>query len=143
LIDIQRVWESPSGAVNSYIPCTRVDFLPENVSPSAYRIWFAWMNQEIRFLAATGVTSLQIDYVNDALGTITDENTSLTFINGKTFLAYRTAALCASFIGENESRAEELNGYARMRLDTILGISNKGRQQIAVRRRPSRRGIAR
>lgn len=139
LIDVQGCFESPDGSTQDYLRMTSVDFLPENQVPATYRNWYAWAEQSIKLLAGAAITSLKIEYIADTLGTITDDTSTITLINGKPFLTYRTAALCASFIGENPTRAEELNGYARMQLDNLLGISSKTRQQQAIRRRPFRR----
>jgi hypothetical protein len=59
-------------------------------------------------------------------------------INSRSYLSYKTAALCAMFIGENESRAKILNDQADEAMERLEGISNKGRQQIMTRHRPFR-----
>ena len=49
---------------------------------------------------------------------------------------YRTAALCSSFIGENQSRADQLNIAASLAIDRMIEVNVKGGQGIVVRRRP-------
>jgi hypothetical protein len=53
-------------------------------------------------------------------------------------LSYKTAALLSQFIGENESRAQLLNGEAELAVERMASIDNKGRQQMSTRHRPFR-----
>ncbi len=63
---------------------------------------------------------------------------NLPFTNVKTYLEYKTAALCAMFIAENESRAVALDSLTGTALSRALGIPIKGMQSIVTRRRPFR-----
>ncbi len=140
LIDIQQLWESPSGQ-NRWIPMTRREFLShyfDDTDRTQFSI-FAWMNQEIRLLAAISVIDLKIDYIQSIFATpilIGQVGNDLGIKNSLSFLGYRTAALCAEFIGENPTRAASLNSDASIALDRTLGISTKGRQATTTRRRP-------
>lgn len=143
LIEIQRLWESPEG-LNSYTPLTKKEFLPHNletgVSISQFLIW-AWFDQEIHLIAAGSDIDLKLDYIKSIFATpiaIGSVGVDLPIINCKTFLGYRTAALCAHFIGANKTRADELNGFAELALDRVLGVGVKGKQSIMTKRRPFR-----
>lgn len=139
MIEPQRLWEAPTG-VETWVPMTRVDSLPlyqNGVSIPQY-IWYVWNSQEIRLLTVNQDNDIKIEYIRNLFPFITDENTELGVINAATFLEYRTAALNAEFIGENPTRAGQLNQYALLGLDRVTGIGAKGRQAILTRRRPFR-----
>ena len=140
LIEIQQLWESPEG-LNQWIPMTRKEFLPHNLESvivSNFGIW-AWIEQEIKLIAANVDIDLKIDYVKYLFSTpivIGAIATNLPVMNSISFLGYRTAALCSQFIGENPTRAVELNRLAQDSLDRSIGISTKGKQSITTRRKP-------
>lgn len=140
LIEIQRLWERLNGSVNSFYPMTRRDGGLNYRSATESLIEWAWQNQIIQFVASGATTDreIQLDYIAIAMPQATDENTVLGMINAKSYLAFKGAAYCAMFIGENETRAGALDKEADDALNNALGISAKGRQQIFTRRRPFR-----
>jgi hypothetical protein len=141
-IEPKIVWERQEG-VDPYIPMTRVDALPrwqEGVELNQF-IWFTWQSQEIRFLPANQNNQLKMDYIRDLFATVTPANYTtfdVAVINAQSFLQYRTAGLAARFVGENPTRAGELDNDAGLSMDRALGIGTKGRQAILLRRRPFR-----
>lgn len=138
LIEIQQLWERKTGTTSDFIPMFKYEFLPKtSVKGSNLGIW-SWQKQIINFLGATNNTDVMIDYVGSVQGAVADENTSIVFINSKSFLTYRTAALVARFVGENPTRADELDAFCILARDRAVGISVKGKQAIATRRRPFR-----
>lgn len=136
LIEIQKISERLALATEDYLPMTRCEFLPTLVEQTTSLIWWAWIDQELRFIGALTDRQLQINYIASRLPSATTTTTPITLINAKSFLSYRTAGLCAEFIGENKDRADSLNTDASLALDRFLGINTKGRQAIATRRRP-------
>jgi len=144
LIEIQRLWESPTGT-NNFIPLTKKEFLPhylENNPISQFLLW-AWIDQEIHLIAANAIIDLKIDYIKSIFMTplvIGQVNANIPITNCKSFLGFRTAALCSQFIGENKSRADELNGFASAALDRVLGVGTKARQSTRTKRLPFRMG---
>jgi len=58
----------------------------------------------------------------------------------KNCLAFRTAALCAEFVGgiSGKSRADSLNLQAEMHVDRLMSLYTKNNQNKRVRRRPFR-----
>ncbi len=136
LIEIQRISERLNGSAEDYVLMSRREFLPPFVEQTESLIWWTWQNQEIRFIGATTPRQLLLGYIASRLPVVTSTATSITLINARSFLQYRTAALCAEFIGENKTRADDLNSNAGISLSNFLGINTKGRQSIAVRRRP-------
>jgi hypothetical protein len=140
LIEIQQMFEKTDGTSENFMPMNRVDFLPNlNVATQALIYW-QFNDQFVKFLevGATSIRRIKINYVAANLPTIIDENTNVPVFNAKTFLAYRTAALCANYIGENEGRATYLNGEAQLAIDRLLSINVKAYQSMPVRRRPFR-----
>jgi len=142
LVEIQQLWYSARDQ-NVWFPMTKRDFLPhylETVQIDPLTYW-AWYRERIHFLPAISDSDVKMDYVQTLFPDIVDHNSQLNLINGRTFLEYRTAALASQFIGENKSRADELNAFAIPAMDRITGISIKGQQSIMVRRRPFRSGF--
>lgn len=140
LIEIQELFEKTNGTSENFVRMSRQEFLPNlNVATQAL-IYYQFNDQFIKFLevGATSVRQVKINYVAANLPDIVDENTNVPIFNGKTFLAYRTAALCANYIGENETRATYLNGEAQLAIDRFLSINTKSRQSMPVRRKPFR-----
>lgn len=139
LIEIQQLWESPRGT-NTWTPMTRMEFLPhyiDDVETNQFLIW-TWQDNRIVFPEADANNDLKLDYIQDLFTGDIDENTDILVINSDSYLQYHTAALLAKFCAENDTRAETLESEARAALDKMLGIDNKGRQQIVTRRRPFR-----
>ncbi len=136
LIEIQQLFERTSGTNQAYTEMTKCEFLPEYQVTWQSLIYWTWQEQTIKFLGATSDREVKIHCIRAIMPDLTDATNPIDIINSKMFLVYRTAALCAQFIGENPTRATELNNDAAAALDRTLGISTKGRQSIAVRHRP-------
>lgn len=148
LIEIQQLWESQSG-LNKWTPVDKRDFIPhyldDNTNVSMFLIW-AWKDGRISLVKANQDNDLKIDYTASIFNTpilIKDINVNLPFTNVKTFLEYKTGALCAMFIAENETRATALDSLAGTALSRALGIPIKGMQSINTRRRPFRASFKR
>jgi len=141
LIEIQQLWERPRDD-DPYIPMRRMEFLPlyiEGTETNQWLIW-AWIDNAIKLPVANADNDLKIDYIKDMFSAVEDENSIIGVINSDSYLQYKTAALLAQFVEENAERAAILHGSAQEALDKLLGIDNKGRQQIYTRRRPFRAG---
>ncbi len=148
LIEIQQLWESTSG-LNKWTPMIKKEIIPhyleDNTTISMFLIW-AWEHGRINLVAANADNDIKIDYTASLFNTpiqIKDINVNLPFTNVKTYLEYKTAALCAMFIAENESRALALDSLIGSALSRALGIPVKGMQSIVTRRRPFRSSFKR
>lgn len=140
LVEIQQLWESSDSNDTGWIPISKREVVPNYLSGTStnqFGVW-AWNDNAINFPAATEINYLKIDYIKSLFTAVVDENTVIGVINSDLFLIYRNAALCAQFIGENKERSDELNSFAVLSRDNILGIENKGKQSINTRRRPFR-----
>jgi len=139
LIEIQELWESPEGQ-DSWIPMVRRGYLPHYLDniPTASFVWFSWENQRIKVLESTQDNDIKMDYIAALFTSVVDDTSAINIINSKSFLGYKTAALCAQYIASNPTRALSLENEGMEALDRTLGISTKGQQAILYRRRPFR-----
>jgi hypothetical protein len=135
LVEIQGIKERTADSDEPYTDMQRVEFLPE-VRQGLSLVYFAWQAQCINFVGATTDREIQIEYIASALAPATSSTTAITLINSKNYLAYKTAALCSMYVGENPTRAAALDADAETQLDLLLRISIKGAQVIPTRRRP-------
>jgi len=138
LVEIQQLWQRPTGTSVPFIPITRYDFLPHfwNGVENTVIVAWSWEEQIINFVPSVTPTDVKMDYIKTAITTITDEEDDILIINAFNYLGFKTAALCARYIGENPTRADTLDGEAGLSFDRLLGTSTKGRQAITTRRRP-------
>lgn len=120
LIEIQGIRERLSGSSDSY---------------SSFTNW-TWESQKIKFTAFTTAREIILDYIKTIFPEVTNQAAVIGVMNAKTFLFFRTAALCTQFIGENAQRATELNNFAVLALDRVTGIGTKAKQNKITRRRP-------
>lgn len=139
LVEIQSVGERVAGSSDSFINLVRKEFLQHFPISSSLMYWM-WEDQCIKFNpnGCSGPREIQLKYVRQPIQLATDENSIIGTIGVRSFLAYKTAALCSMFIGENQTRADILNTEAAQAMERLLGIGNKGRQEIFTRRRPFR-----
>lgn len=139
LIEIRQLWQRPTGTSIPFLPIQRYEYLPhywDGVQNTVIPAW-AWMGQVIRFVPSTVPTDVKLDFIHSVIFTITDlDDDEITVINSLNYLGYRNAGLCARFIGENPTRADQLDMQATLCFDRMLGLSSKGKQAITTRRRP-------
>lgn len=135
LIEPVKLYESRT---SSYSPMNRVDDLPKYETPVSGFGDYTWQSQEIRFLAANADINIKMDYIRNLFTPVINDESIINIINAESFLEYRTASLCAFFIGENKTRSDELNGFASLAIDRAIGIGTKGRQVMVTRRLPFR-----
>lgn len=141
LIEIQEVGERDSGSTLNYTKMERKEFLTITPATGFLGYWI-WEDQQIKFNpnGATTVRDIQLKYVRQAISLATNDTTVIGTINARSYLAFKTAALCSQFIGENETRAQMLEVKAEEAIERMTGISNKGRQEVVTRHRPFRSG---
>lgn len=145
LIEVQEVGERLAGALNDpFIQLGRREFMHAFPATNSLLYW-CWEDQCIRFNpnGANAPRDIELKYVRQAIIHAIDESSIIGTINSRSCLAFKTAALMSMFIGENESRASILNTEAERAMDRMIGIGNKGRQQIMTRHRPFRAGYKR
>lgn len=138
LIEVRGAYERLSGSTEDFQIMSRVDFLPPFTQLTESLIYWTWQQQFIYFLGATSNRDVRLDYLAQLIPSFTNVagSETIALFTSKSFLSYRTAGLCAEFIGENKERSDELNGFAQMALDRFIAINTKGRQASPIRRRP-------
>jgi hypothetical protein len=143
LVEIQKLWERFSSS-DPFVGMTRKDSIPhylEREPSNRFQIW-AWESNEIRLIAANRNNEIKIDYIEETVDLSTLSSTSaIGIINADSYLHFRTAALCAEFVAENKTRADDLNGEANNAYEILAGIEDKAKQAIATRHRPFRAGF--
>lgn len=142
LLTIETLWESPVGEEN-WIPMSLKNFLPhylEGVQINQFLV-YSWVKEGIKVIPSDTDIDLKIDYVRNLFSLpvkIEQVDISLPEQLVELYLEYKTAALCANYIGENPTRAEALEMEAELAKDRALGIQNKPGQGIMTRHRPFR-----
>lgn len=143
LVEIRRLWESPAGEDN-WTPMMRKEYISHYLEHTTTNklLYWEWLGGEIHFLPANVDIDLKIDYIKKVMTPISmaDMQTDIPIRGIKSYLGYRTASLCAMYIGENAERAQALASDAEVALMRLLGVNTKGRQAINTRRRPFRAG---
>lgn len=138
LIEPFNLYERTTGSQYSFLLMKKVEFIPVNQVPTAFLIYWSWEDDKIKFISggATGSIDIEMHYIKSIFKKIAISTDAINYDKAKSYLIYRNAALCAEFIGENVTRAQELNTFCGMALGRALGIATKGRQSITTRRRP-------
>ena len=139
LIEIQEVGERLAGTTNQFNPLIRREFMDQFPACDSLMFW-VWEDQQIKFNpnGATTARDVQLRYVRQPIQQAQNENSLIGTIGARSYLSYKTAGLCALFIGENPTRAQVLESKAEEAIDRLLGINSKGSQQIVTRRKPFR-----
>lgn len=134
------LYEKQTGTSEDFIEMTQKEFLPKIFTLTNALQYWCYQKQVVELLGALSPRDVQMDYTATPFIKLVGLNDQIPFINATSFMGFRSAALCAEFIGENPERADKLNGYATTALDRVLGIDVKEKQSIRTRRRPFRAG---
>ena len=139
IIEIQELGERMAGSEDSFISLPRREF-PDLYPASSSLLFWVYQGQRILFNpnGADQDREVQLKYICSAIKRIADQYGVIGSWNASSFLSYKTAALLSQFVGENETRSGILNEQAELALERIVGISNKGKQQMMTRHRPFR-----
>lgn len=139
-----RLYERLQTSTNDddFTPMTERSFEPNATAVSSLDVW-AFRQGAIKFVGALTDRTVRLHF-KQSLGTLVDEDAAVTVSKAKNFLSFRTAALCAEFIGRNTTISNGLNAQAAINLDALTTAYVKNRQGVRVRRRPFRlRGAGR
>lgn len=140
MVDPMTLWERTTDTENEFMEMKRFQFLPKSVVQTAWLQYWSFQKGVIKLIGSTSDLDVKIDYVCDPLRNFVNENTQIVVVNTENFLKFRTAALCANFIGENPERAALLDAMAVPAKETMTNIVVKSMQSIFTRRRPFRAG---
>ena len=136
-----NLYERSSGTEQDFLKMRKVDFLPKTEVLTGFLIYWTYQNQIIKFLGATADVEVKMDYVANRLVDADTPEAIVVVKNAKSYLSYRTAALAARYSGENETRADSLDGEARRSIDQLLNLDIKQKQNQVTRRLPFRAGF--
>lgn len=144
LIVPYELYERLAGSEDQYSLLERRPFLPHGAQPAESLNIYSYTNQMINFIGATSPREVKIDYLADNLIIAEDPNSVVNVYNAFSFLASRTAALAAEYLGENPTRAATLNNDAARSVESMIIIDTKSKQNMPIRRvsfRARRRGM--
>lgn len=125
--------ERPSGSTGLYTPVEKVSDLPQ-ISQVQPVLYWEWREETININPPLVAREVLIRYYK-ALSSIVDQSTTIPVKNCQQYLATKTAALCARYIGENQYRADALEVEAGSLLDLTLSPEIKSQQATPVRRK--------
>jgi len=130
------LWERTPGTPEQFTEMDERSWEPEETQTNHLRIW-TWREEVVYFRGATSDREIRIRYVK-SLGALTGVGSFIGITNSKSALACRTAALGARYIGENPTRAEELDSDTSMALDRLIVTAIRQNQGLPARRRRTR-----
>jgi hypothetical protein len=132
-----ELFEKDSGQDDSYYRfCHQRDFLPNGLPATELRLW-TWQEQNIRFNGSILDKVVRVRYHRLILE-IVGQNSPVELTHALNYLSYHTAALAAEHIGQNRSKAIDLESVATVKLNKLLKKEVKQNQARPVRRRPFR-----
>ena len=131
LVSVLEVKERERDSTDLWADVNEVDELPE-LDPVDQILAWMWEEEKIKITAPTTNREVKVHYYKSATA-INSESSSISILNSTEYLAFKTAALCAKYIGENPSRSAELDAEAREALSIMLNIDVKSRQGFGVR----------
>lgn len=109
---------------------------PDETPTNHLRIW-TWREETIFFVGATADREIRIRYVK-GLSALSGPGSFVGITNSKLVLASRTASLGARYIGENPTRADELDSETGRALDRLIVTAIRQNQGLPARRRRTR-----
>ena len=106
LVEIQEVAERTAGTEDPFLPLGKREWMKTFPVSNSLLFW-CWEDQIIKFNpnGASSEREIELKYVAQAISQAVSEISIIGTINARSFLSYKTAALCAQFIGEDASRA--------------------------------------
>jgi len=141
LVNVQELGERTKGDTGTFRSLPRREFAEASV-PSDSLLFWAQQGEQIVFNpnGATVDMEVQLKYIKVSVQVATTHESVIGPVVATMYLIYKTGALLAQFIGENETRSTILNEQAELALERIIGIGNKSKQQTMTRHRPFRAG---
>ena len=119
---------------------TKVDFIPNTVKSYQLTFW-SWQQETIIVLGSLVNTQVQIRYVRN-IPTPQVATDTIGYIYGENYLSFRTAALCAASVGNND-KCTYLTSQADLNLSDVIRFNVKALQNMPAKRRPYHRGQGR
>jgi hypothetical protein len=135
LVIPERMLERQSGSTSAedYIPMQRCRVLPEETPTEILRFW-QFQNNIIKFVGSTADRGV-ILYYKKVMDNVTEDDDAILLLQAQNYLVYRTAALAALYMGEDQERADRLNADADKSMELMLATSVKDNQSFPTRQR--------
>jgi hypothetical protein len=124
------------GSSDLYTDMDERSWEPDEKQTDALRYW-VWREETLQFIGATTKRELRVKYAK-TLSALADENSSIPVGDSLSFLAARTAALGALYVGENPSRSRECQDEANVALADFIGTRVRRKQATPARHRRNR-----
>jgi hypothetical protein len=134
MMEPQKIVERLSGSTDLFMDTVRRQWEPEILPTTELRYW-TYRDEDIFFVGALTTRDIKIYYIKNVIN-IVDQNSNVNVKSAKQFMINRIAAMGARYVGENPTRADELDGAASKMLDKVIRIGMKGKQGHRARRRP-------
>jgi len=130
-----ELYEKDQGQDDSYYRYMHQQtFLPNGKAGNELSVW-AWREQQIYTLGSTQNKILRIRYyrlITDIVGS----NSPIELTHALNYLAYHTAALASEHIGQNRTKAIDLESQAIQKLQKLMKKEVKQTHGKPTRRRP-------
>jgi hypothetical protein len=130
----QRLEERLSGTTDMFMPMIRRQWEP-NIQPTDELRYWVYRAEDIYFVGCTTQRDIKIYYLRHLVNVI-DATSTIGVNNAQQFMITRIAALAARNIGENPTRADELDKEAEANMNWLIRIGVKSKQGTRTRRRP-------
>lgn len=124
-------------SADRFIEMSEMDFEPIVNPPTDKLLYWAWREDELKFPACTTDREVMIHFVQ-TLGAITALTSPILILNSQQWIAQRLAAVAASMLGSNPTRAKTLNDDLVSVWDDLRITLVRRKQSIPVRRRRTR-----
>ena len=130
-----EMYEKDQGQDDSYYRYMRQrDILPNTTPANELGVW-AWREQTIVLIGSLLNKVLRVRYYR-LVTSIVGPNSSIELTHALNYLAYHTAALASEHIGQNRTKAIDLESEAIRKLNKLLKKEVKQSQGNPTRRRP-------
>ena len=128
--------ERTPGSTDTFVEMDERSWEPDQVKTNHLLVW-VWREEVINFLGATADREIRIRYVK-SLADMSGAGSFVGIQNSKLVLASRTAALGARYIGENPTRADQLDQETGLALDRLIVTAIRQNQGLPARRQRTR-----
>lgn len=132
-----RVAERPSGSTQSFLDMDETEWTDDETPLATLNKW-NWREQQIKLLGANSSNEIRLYYLK-SLPTVAAGGDVIDVVQGENFLSSRTAGLCARYIGQNASIADQLDAQAGYHLDGLIRTAVLNMQKVPKRRWSPRR----
>lgn len=132
LAGVKKLFERGAGSSEEWTEVQQADLVPVTTQEYDRIIIWHWSEELIKVNPPKTNREIRLIYYKE-MDPIIGQNSNIPVRYATEYLSYKTAALCAKFIGENPTRAADLDLEAERVLQLLLGIEIKAQQYRPVR----------